>query len=469
MVNTLKVKEYFIPNKKNEYTPHLLTRKAFLVYVVILIILNIFFAGFGLKKVKAQVDIHSIVNEHNKIRSANRLSLFAVDGKLNNSAKSKAELMIKNNCWSHLCEGSPGGISEPWGFFDEAGFSYIYAGENLAEGFTTVDGIVSAWMNSKTHSDNILSSNYTHIGVAIVEGNFQNKYNNLVVVIHFGKPQSGSSVEPFIDINTPFDNDVVNISDFNLEGQKSDEIKKIEVYLDNDLKGSVIASGSNFTFKPNNIESDKKYSVEVKGFSEDESITVSENINVIASAKVPIISKNKIQLKLLENDVLEITINPIIQLISVNSSITDGQKVLEMDDTKWKIEIPFSEVIKNKGLNIYATSKTKESINVYYSADQISDLMQVEKLDNFENIFTTKFIKKYVDFLFNLDIKSGTSIVFIIFLIILFLVDYYVLKGSDLLHQVNRKSHLQLVLFVILFIVLNSGSVIGTIATVSSI
>ena len=48
------------------------------------------------------------------------------------------------------------------------GVSYRTAGENIAMGYATPAGVVEAWMNSEGHRANILSANYTTLGVVYV-------------------------------------------------------------------------------------------------------------------------------------------------------------------------------------------------------------------------------------------------------------------------------------------------------------
>lgn len=49
--------------------------------------------------------------------------------------------------------------------------SNIMYGENLAKGFNNTVNLVSAWMNSQSHKENILSAEYKTIGVAVFEVN----------------------------------------------------------------------------------------------------------------------------------------------------------------------------------------------------------------------------------------------------------------------------------------------------------
>ena len=69
--------------------------------------------------------------------------------------------MQQNNYFSHA---SPT-YGSPFDMMRDQGVSYKSAGENIAKGQRTPQEVVQAWMNSEGHRRNILSSNYTHIGV----------------------------------------------------------------------------------------------------------------------------------------------------------------------------------------------------------------------------------------------------------------------------------------------------------------
>lgn len=56
----------------------------------------------------------------------------------------------------------------PFDMMRSFGISYRYAGENIAMGYTTPEAVVEAWMASEGHRANILSANYTRLGVGYV-------------------------------------------------------------------------------------------------------------------------------------------------------------------------------------------------------------------------------------------------------------------------------------------------------------
>ena len=52
----------------------------------------------------------------------------------------------------------------------QLGISYRSAGENIAMGYATAQSVVNAWMVSESHRNNILSGNYTTMGIGYVDG-----------------------------------------------------------------------------------------------------------------------------------------------------------------------------------------------------------------------------------------------------------------------------------------------------------
>lgn len=43
--------------------------------------------------------------------------------------------------------------------------NYLIAAENIAKGYATLEVVVDGWMNNKGHRENILTEEFTHVGV----------------------------------------------------------------------------------------------------------------------------------------------------------------------------------------------------------------------------------------------------------------------------------------------------------------
>jgi hypothetical protein len=124
-----------------------------------------------------------VVELTNQKREENGLSPLTINSKLNEAAQRKAGDMFAFNYWAH---NSPSGRN-PWSFFQEAGYQYLYAGENLARDFMNSNAVVDAWMASPSHRDNLLNGHYQEIGLAVVNGTLDGVETTLVVQL-FGTP-----------------------------------------------------------------------------------------------------------------------------------------------------------------------------------------------------------------------------------------------------------------------------------------
>jgi uncharacterized protein YkwD len=128
-----------------------------------------FFAGIrelSLSGTSAAVISSDVVILTNKKRIENKLQSLKYSVLLSQAAQMKADDMAKRGYFSHY---DPDG-SAPWIWFDKVGYKYSYAGENLALNFLESDGLIDAWMNSSLHKQNLLSGNYTDIGIGVASG-----------------------------------------------------------------------------------------------------------------------------------------------------------------------------------------------------------------------------------------------------------------------------------------------------------
>lgn len=94
-------------------------------------------------------------------RQKNGLSALALNSSISNVARSKSKDMASNNYFAHQSPtyGSAGDMLKQFGI------SWSAWGENIASGQRTPEAVVTAWMNSEGHRANILSSNFSKIGV----------------------------------------------------------------------------------------------------------------------------------------------------------------------------------------------------------------------------------------------------------------------------------------------------------------
>lgn len=119
----------------------------------------------------------------NQDRQKEGLSALTINNQLSQAAALKATDMFGKNYWAH---NAPEGTT-PWFFIKEAGYVYVYAGENLARGFNSSEDVVKAWMASPSHRENMLSKNYQDVGFAVVPGKLNGEDTVLVVEMFGGK------------------------------------------------------------------------------------------------------------------------------------------------------------------------------------------------------------------------------------------------------------------------------------------
>ena len=120
--------------------------------------------------------------EINQIRKENKLPELQNNILLQNAAKQKTADMVNSNYFSHI---SPS--NKKWSdFIKNEGYSYIYAGENLAKDYSNSSEIISAWIESPTHKENILNPDFVDTGIAVSMNKNTTGYG-IIVAQEFGK------------------------------------------------------------------------------------------------------------------------------------------------------------------------------------------------------------------------------------------------------------------------------------------
>ncbi|MCM3790547.1 CAP domain-containing protein [Domibacillus indicus] len=104
----------------------------------------------------------------NQERAKAGLKALQLDTKLSEVARAKSADMKNKGYFSHQ---SPT-YGSPFDMMKQFGITYKTAGENIAKGQKTPEEVMKAWMNSDGHRKNILSANFTHIGVGYVDGHW---------------------------------------------------------------------------------------------------------------------------------------------------------------------------------------------------------------------------------------------------------------------------------------------------------
>lgn len=192
------IRHLFVPHHSNNCKAKILHPSVLSILVGIFLVYQVFINFYLLVSPSvlgfaSNIYPEKILELTNQKRAEQGLSPLTINSKLNESAQRKAGDMFAFNYWAHI---SPSGRN-PWSFFQEVGYKYVYAGENLARDFMDSDAVIEAWMNSPTHRDNILNSNYKEIGISVVNGTL-NGVETTLVVQHFGTSTESTAKKPSI-------------------------------------------------------------------------------------------------------------------------------------------------------------------------------------------------------------------------------------------------------------------------------
>lgn len=117
----------------------------------------------------------------NQERSKNGLNPLMADLEVAHVAEVKSQDMVDNNYFSHY---SPT-YGSPFDMMKSFGVDYLNAGENIA-GNSTVQKAHTALMNSSGHRKNILSPDFTHIGIGVKNSD---KYGLMFTQMFISKPR----------------------------------------------------------------------------------------------------------------------------------------------------------------------------------------------------------------------------------------------------------------------------------------
>ncbi len=144
--------------------------------------------------------VAGVILETNQERRAENLSELKESAELRKAAELKVDDMFARGYFAHE---SPTGEG-PADLAKQANYDYIIVGENLALGNFENDAVlVTGWMNSPGHRENIMRPAYSEIGVAVKRGMFEGKMTWLAVQ-EFGTPASSCPV-PDTKLETSID------------------------------------------------------------------------------------------------------------------------------------------------------------------------------------------------------------------------------------------------------------------------
>lgn len=189
-------KKYFIPHKRNKFHPHILHTKRAIFYslvflfskvIVVVFVILLPTSAFVLPDVLAE-EQRQIIELTNLARAEKNLPPLVVSAKLDLSAQNKAEDMATLQYFAHVKDQK--GLSS---WLKGVNYNYEFAGENLAVGFSTAQGIVAAWKKSPTHYANLVDPDFKDLGVGLAGGVYNGKAT-VFIAQHLGTPLAAKPV-----------------------------------------------------------------------------------------------------------------------------------------------------------------------------------------------------------------------------------------------------------------------------------
>lgn len=158
---------------KTKYTKYLYIPLIVIVIGVFLLPKNVY---------STSITDENIIILTNEERTKNNIDEVTANQLLSQAAYKKGNAILENQIFSHTIDGKS---FSQW--IKDSGYKYTYIGENLAIDFVSSEGVVNAWLASPSHKKNLLNDSFKEIGVAVLEGEFQDE-NTILVVQVFGTP-----------------------------------------------------------------------------------------------------------------------------------------------------------------------------------------------------------------------------------------------------------------------------------------
>ncbi|MBD3362559.1 hypothetical protein GF362_02465 [Candidatus Dojkabacteria bacterium] len=487
----MKLQDFIIPTKRNKFRAYLLKAETIGLITLLVFVFNIFISSLPISETQAQIDMTSVVYLHNRERAKQDLSQLTVNSKLVASANKKAQLMLEHDCWDHYC---PPGMS-PWDLFNESHYEYLYAGENLAEGFVDNSVMMKAWMNSPTHKENVLKKEFSEIGIGYIRGDFQGKKDNIVVAVHFGHPfeellipvkedtknQTNIELIKHIKIIKPKYDEFISNPFVTIQGEVDPAIEKVQFrYKDNSI-GIVDTIKDKFIF--NNFHTikfpDGIHTVYVLGLdSEQNLIDESNKIRFTVDTLAPRLQEEDIQvIEIEKGDRSTINIEVKTDLDVIKTELRIGDQVFpghRLEGGRSRFNVVFDELQDNTDLVFVledrAGNLTKKQISTEQILGQASKIL--EEVENQEVsssislIDRLRVIPSEVKFdvkIFNT--KNIFNLIVIIVFIALLLIDYLVIKRLDIYTYRHGHHHIKIALLIAIGVISLLSGGIGHILT----
>lgn len=312
-------------------------------------------ARFGLPALLAsEISSIELVELANADRQKHNLAPLQYNKKLERAAFEKAENMFKEQYWAHYGPHN----ESPWQFILGAGYTYTYAGENLAKGFSDTSSVHDAWMASPTHRANIMDPQFQEVGIAVVQGNLQGSEIFLVVQM-FGSTGNAPSATPgklpFIKLQQPQDGDILEEGITDIRGDAGNlEQPLVSLYINKAFVGGSIVEGGSFDMQAQTSAAQGDQVITVKAAGES-STPLSDSI------VVTIVSKDDTTFSLAKclsiiPGASQTVVKYTCEAVLTEFSITVGSVRYTKSIDKNEVIIPVNTLPKDSGVSVVAAA-----------------------------------------------------------------------------------------------------------------
>ncbi len=413
---------------------------------------------------RSTLNTQNLLDVHNQERTKYGLAPLKISQSLNTSAQRKALEMLRTDCWSHYC---PDGRS-PWEFFKDAGYEYLLAGENLAEGFFNTEDVIVAWMNSRTHRDNILRPDYEEVGFGIVKGYFQGRESNVIIAVHFGTP-SPDPIREFIN-PTPGDLPTPSIVQPRENSFSREELVTIRGTAPDASEVVLILNSNNWATVPVNngvfsyeaklaagryeLQTQARVGTRTSAATAPTIFTIDRTANKVTLQDITIVenSNGELRLNVLSADLFSMR-------IGFGGGSANSYLFNNAENDLWSVQVPLSKFTEEANFVISTRDKAGNEWSGELPSSEI--LFEAEKIE-INNTFEDIDDQERPGRVISADIKAQVNIGALFMFASLFGVDFLTLTQTGLT-RVRGKLQLHMGLVIIVLLIALAGSLSGQI------
>ncbi|MEI6462722.1 MAG: CAP domain-containing protein [bacterium] len=445
-------------------------------------------------KVEAgSINADDLINLANESRSDAGLVKLNKNSELTAAAKAKSEDMFAKGYWAHF---GPNGET-PWQFIKAAGYIYVYAGENLAKGFSTSSAVHDAWLNSPTHRANIMKPEFRDIGIYVADGNLGGEQTTLVVQM-FGaktntanentntntttttktssstsskanttsskKSSSTSSITTDITppekptVTSPINNGYTNESNITVEGS-AESNSKVNIYLNDTKNTEGTANNSKFSIPISGELQKGDNMIQAESIDGAGNISLkSDPVKIIYDITVPVIDTTSFKVVDKKDNIysLQFSVDEPTPIKTITATIdTDKLNISTLDAPNYIVQgVNIDELKLVKGMNIHVEDVAGNKSDILLDGASLNTEMEQYSGSTISGTFNG--FNQIIESVSNLSLRQKINMGIALIILMLLIVDFVIFFRVKRLHPERGKAafhlpHLALVIAILIF------------------